>query len=116
MEDVNFLIKHSSFQTEGQSLVTLRTTEAHQETAGDQIKEMQALHTLRPLSATLPLNHCYETPHQVFLGWDTQFSGTSLLWPPLPSKAIKLFFSNSPETLSLRFNLASVQSLSFYHQ
>ena len=75
MEDVNFLTKHSSFQTEGQSLVTLRTTEAHQETAGDQIKEMQALHTLRPLSATLPLNHCYETPHQIGLRLGHSFEG-----------------------------------------
>ena len=31
MEDVNYLMKHSSFQREGHSLITLRTTEAYQE-------------------------------------------------------------------------------------
>ena len=31
-EDVNYLMKHSSFQREGYSWRTLRTTEAHQET------------------------------------------------------------------------------------
>ena len=37
------------------------------------------------------------------------FEGISPLWPtpPLPGKTIKLFFSISPKTLSLRFNLVS---------
>ena len=34
--------------------------------------------------------------------------GISLLWPPSPGKAIKLFLSNSPKTLSLRFNWGPV--------
>ena len=34
--------------------------------------------------------------------------GISLLCPPLPGKAVKLSFSTSPKTLSLRFDLASV--------
>ena len=32
------------------------------------------------------------------------FEGVSPLWPPLPGKAIKLLFSTSPKTLSLKFN------------
>ena len=42
-------------------------------------------------------------------GWDifSSFEGISLLWPPLPGKAIKLFFSTSPQTPSLRFNSMS---------
>ena len=36
------------------------------------------------------------------------FEGISLLWPPLPGKAIKLSFSTSPKSLSPRFNLALV--------
>ena len=35
------------------------------------------------------------------------FEGISLLWPLLPGKAIKLFFSTSPQTLSPRFNSVS---------
>ena len=47
----------------------------------------------------------YKTPHNFHpLGWDTSFEGISLLWPPLLGKAIKLFFSTSPKTLSARFN------------
>ena len=33
MEEVNHLMKHSSFQGEGHSLMILKTTEAHQETS-----------------------------------------------------------------------------------
>ena len=43
------------------------------------------------------------------LGWDTQFlRAWSALLSPLPGKAIKLFFSTSLKTLSLRFDLALV--------
>ena len=38
----------------------------------------------------------------------TGFVGMSLLCPPLPDKAMKLFFSTSPKTLPLRFNLTLV--------
>ena len=38
MEDVNSLMKHFSFQREGHSLITLRTTESYQENIWDQIK------------------------------------------------------------------------------
>ena len=36
------------------------------------------------------------------------FEGISPLWPPFLGKAIKLSFSTSPKTLSLRFDLAPV--------
>lgn len=40
--------------------------------------------------------------------FETQsFQGISQLWPCLPGKAINLFFSPSPKTPSLRFNLVS---------
>ena len=46
--------------------------------------------------STTPLLSClYETAHQILPGWDTIFRGRSLLCPPLPDKAIKLFFSTS---------------------
>ena len=48
------LMKHSSFQTQGHSLITLRITEAHQETIWGQIKGVLALHTPWSLSATPP--------------------------------------------------------------
>ena len=45
----------------------------------------------------------YKTPHKPPLspGWTHSFEGISLLWPPLPGKAIKLLFSTPPKTLSL---------------
>lgn len=52
MEEVNHLMKHSSFQGEGHSLMILKTTEAHQETSKLQIKgSVGPAHTLT-LSAT----------------------------------------------------------------
>ena len=56
---------------------------------------------------TPSLNHYYKTPHYPLQVGTHSFEGISLLWPPLPGKAIKLFFSASPKTLSLRFNLVS---------
>ena len=40
---VIYLMKDSSFQREGRSLVTSRTTETHYETSTGQVKGMQAL-------------------------------------------------------------------------
>ena len=51
------------------------------------------------------LNHYYESPHHTLQVGTCTFEGISLLWSPLPGRAIKLFFSTSPKTLSLRFNL-----------
>ena len=50
----------------------------------------------------LLFEHC-KTPHYHFQGQDS-FQGISPLWPPLPGKAIKLFFSTSPQTLAIRVN------------
>lgn len=66
---------------------------------------MQALHTPLSLSAALPLNHFYKTPHQILPGLDLVFEGTSPLCLLLPGKAIKVF-STSSQTLSLGFNSA----------
>ena len=106
MEDVNYLIKLSSFQRE-----------AHQETTWGQIKGMQGLHTPRSLSATPPLSHCYKTPHQILPSvGHTVLKGMSPLCPPLPGKAVKLFFSTSPKTVSeIQFGI-SAERLSFWRQ
>ena len=104
---MNCLMKHSSFQREGHSLITSRTTKAHQETTWGQTKGMPVLHTPWSLSVTLPLNHCYKTPHQIPPAWrHIGFVSTSPLCPPLPGKAIKLFFSTSSKTLSLQYDSA----------
>ena len=55
-----------------------------------------------------PLNRCHKTPHQTPLGWDRVFVGRSLLCPPSPGKAIKLFFSTLPKALSPGFSLVLV--------
>lgn len=54
---------------------------------------MQALNTPRSLSATSPLNHCYKTPRMCR---HTVWEGINLPWPPLPGKALKLFFFSFP--------------------
>ena len=51
------------------------------------------------------LNHYQKTPHCPLKG-EHSFEGVILLWPPLSGKAIKLFFSMIPKTLTLRFNSA----------
>ena len=98
MEDVNYLMKHSSFYIEGHSLITSRTTEACQETTWGWIKGVESLNTPWFLSATPALNHCYKT-HQIPPGWDTDCGGTYPLCPCLPGKAINLCFSTLPQTL-----------------
>ena len=51
--------------------------------------------------------HC-KMPQYLLQGGPHSLEGTSLLCSPLPGKAIKLFLSTSPKTLSLRLNPASV--------
>ena len=52
---------------------------------------------------TIPsLNHYSKTPHYLLQVGTHSFEGISLLWPALLDKAIKLFFSTSPQTP--RFN------------
>ena len=85
-------------------MIILRTREAHLETTRGQRKAVKALHTSQPLSAPLPLNHCYGTSHEIRGLGHRVFEGTSPPCAPLPGKAIKLFFS--PKILSLRSNSA----------
>ena len=54
---------------------------------------------------TPSLNHYYKNSHYPLHAGAHSFEGICPLWPPLPGKAIKLFFSTSPKTLSLRFTL-----------
>ena len=56
---------------------------------------MRAPHTTWSLSATLSLNFCYKTPHQILLGLGHTVFSNQELCPPWPEKAIKLFTQNS---------------------
>ena len=58
----------------------------------------------------------YKIPHYSFQVGTHSFEDFSPLWPPLPGKAIKLFFSTSPKALPLRFNLVSVYRGQIWHQ
>ena len=49
---------------------------------------------------TPSLNPYYKTLHYLLQIRTYSFEGIGPLWPPLPGKAIKLFFSTSPKTLS----------------
>ena len=99
MEDVKFLMKHASFQRRSQFA-------HHHLMPGDpRIEWMQALHAPWSLSATPPLD--YKTPHKRPWVRTHSSEGISPLWPPLPGKAIKLFFFTSPITLSPRINSVS---------
>ena len=60
------------------------------------------------LTTPCSLNHYYKSSHYPLQGRTHRLKGISPLCPPLPGKAIKLFFSASPKTLSLRFNPAPV--------
>ena len=46
----------------------------------------------------------YRTSHFPLQVGTCSLEDISLLWPPLPGKAIKLFLSTSPQTLSLRYD------------
>ena len=54
------------------------------------------------------LNNFYITLHYLPQVGTHFFTAMSPLWPSLTGKALKLFFSTSPRTLSLRFNLTPV--------
>ena len=114
--ELNYWTKHSSFQRGGHGLITSRTTEVHRETTWGQSKGVQTQHTPWSLSASVSLNHHYKTAHQIPLGWNTECWRLCPLWPSLPGKEIKLFFSTLPKSLSPRFDLAtSVQRPRFRH-
>ena len=106
-EGVNYLMKHSSFQREGHSLITMRTREGHQ-TTWSQIKGMQALHTPWSLSQLHPWTMAIKPLTKSPQVGTHSFWGTSPPCPHLPDKTMKLFFSTSPKTLSPRFSSAPV--------
>ena len=56
---------------------------------------------------TPSLSHYYKTPHYPLQVGTHSSEGISPLWPLLPGKATKLFFSTSPKTLSLKINSVS---------
>ena len=67
---------------------------------------MWALHAPWSLLATPLLD--YKTPHKRPRVGTHSSEGISLLCPPLPGKAIKLFFCTLPKTPSPRFNSVPV--------
>ena len=60
---------------------------------------------------TPSLSHHYKTSHYTLQAGTHSSEGTSLLWPSLPGKEIKLFFATSAKTLSPRFNSVLIQRL-----
>ena len=68
------------------------------------------------LTTPSSLNHYYKAPRYPLQVGTLSFESVTALWPPLPGKAIKLFFSTSPKTLSLRFNSVSVYRGQILHQ
>ena len=62
---------------------------------------------IRRTSTSLSHPLYYKTPHCLLQVRTHSFEGINPLWSPLPGKAIKLFFSTSPKTLSLRINSVS---------
>ena len=116
MEDVNYLMKQSSFQRGGHSFISSRTT-GHQETIWGQIKGCRPCTHPDPLSATPPLKHCYKTPHQIPLGWDTQFlrhepTVTPFAWQ---SSKATLFYFTQKSVSEIPFGTGA-QRPSFRHQ
>ena len=75
---------------------------------GSVVPSKSPVHTL-VLSATPALNYFYKIPSSSPGLGHIVFKGRSPLYPPLTGKAIKLLFSTSPQTLSLRLELAAVK-------
>ena len=73
-----------------------------------QINRMTTLHTSWSLSVTYPWTIAVKL--LVIFSWveHTVLRGMSPVCPPLPDKAIKLFFSTWPKSLTLRFDLELV--------
>ena len=97
------------FQREGHSSITLRTTD-HETTRWQKISGLKECRPCRhpdPYQQHCPLTITLLNPHTPGVGTHS-FEGISPLWSPLPDKAIKLFFSTLPKTLSLRFNSVPV--------
>ena len=96
MEDSNCLLKHFSLQKRSQLAV---------------ITWCEVIFGLKEYRPCLnPILTSNPTPW-LLISFPPSHTGAHILegplWPFLPDKAIKLFFSISPKTLSLRFNLVS---------
>ena len=61
------------------------------------------------MSWSLSLNHCYKTSHYLLQVRTHNFEDIGSLWPSLPGKIIKLFFSTSTKNFSPKFDSALVQ-------
>ena len=85
-------IKHSSFEREGHSLISLRTAEAHQETTWVQIKEQQARTHPDPCQQLRVWTIAVKLLTKSSLVWTHSLEDVRPLWPLLPGKAIRLFF------------------------
>ena len=91
-------MKHSSFQREGQSWITSRTTEAHQETTWGQIKECRPNTHPDPSQQPRPWNTVIKLLTKSPLGRDTQFWGHEPTVSPFPwqsNKAILFCFTQN---------------------
>ena len=102
MKDVNYLMKHSSFQRESYSSITLRTTDHR--TAWDNLYTEQCKPCEHPDPSKKPLPWLtppWDSPQPPLQFGTHSFESISLLCPPLPGKVIKLFFSTSCNTLCL---------------
>ena len=115
MEDVNYLRKHSSSQRESHSSITSRTIEAVRRLPDASLECLQMsidekkcrLCTYSDLyQPPCSLNDNYKTP--CYPLQDRHKESISPPWLTLPGKAMKLFFSASPKTLSPRFSLVPV--------
>ena len=71
--------------------ITWRTTELIRGTPAARLKDRRT-HTHPILVKTLPLNHCYETPHQIPATLGHSVESISSLCLPLPGKPVKLVF------------------------
>ena len=110
---INGRCQHSSFQKRPSEDRLKGTREAHQEITWNQIKGVQALHTL--LSAIPPLNHGYKTPYQILLGGTHSFWGQEPAVSPFAwqsNKAILLYFIQN--SVSEIWFSTGAQRLSFW--
>ena len=100
-ENVNYLMKHSSFQREGQSSITSRITEGHHETIWYQM--ISVLKKWEPCMYAYPYHQLHSLTIRLLTtpshpGWDAQFWNH---WPTLVpfawqrNKAILLCFTQN---------------------
>ena len=105
MGHANSLTKHSSIQREGHSL---RLPEARRPLDWRNPGPANTLILISKAAHEALLSNSSSNPFPQPGLRTPSLEGISLLWPPLPGRAIKLF-STSSQPLSLRFNFASVR-------